>query len=203
MTGTTSQGGKPPGNPPRQLHITHRASSCAKRGGHVQLCSKPRGARGIEPETFRRRGQLLSRPPTTGPMCQGDIRPRAAAGSSRNGTTQAVPATMGIRLVGNLPLDHATYGPALQLLASDPCEVVFFCGPHTRTATVKHSSRGDCGTRGDWKCYISSRSAMRSSVPCALVCILQLRSRLWSPATNRGLIGWPPQWPPQWWTYVA
>ena len=52
--------------PLRQLHITHRASSCAKRGGHVQLCSKPRGARGIKPETFRR-GQLLSRPPTTGP----------------------------------------------------------------------------------------------------------------------------------------
>ena len=26
----------------------------------MQLCSKPRGARGIEPETFRRRGQLLS-----------------------------------------------------------------------------------------------------------------------------------------------
>ena len=33
----------------------------------MQLCSKPRGARGIEPETFRRRGQLLTRPPTTGP----------------------------------------------------------------------------------------------------------------------------------------
>ena len=27
-----------------------------------------RGARGIEPETFRRRGQLLSCPPTTGPF---------------------------------------------------------------------------------------------------------------------------------------
>ena len=53
--------------PLRQLHVTHRASSCAKRGGHVQLCSKPRGTHGIEPETFRRRGQLLSRPPTTGP----------------------------------------------------------------------------------------------------------------------------------------
>ena len=35
----------------------------------MQLCSKPRGARGIEPETFRRRGQLLSCPPTTGPVC--------------------------------------------------------------------------------------------------------------------------------------
>ena len=29
--------------PLRQLHATHRASSCAKRGVHVQLCSKPRG----------------------------------------------------------------------------------------------------------------------------------------------------------------
>ena len=34
-------------------------------------------------------------------MCQGDIRPGAAAGSSRNGTTQAVAATTAIRLVGN------------------------------------------------------------------------------------------------------
>ena len=29
--------------PLRQPHVTHRASSCAKRGGHVQLCSKPGG----------------------------------------------------------------------------------------------------------------------------------------------------------------
>ena len=35
----------------------------------MQLCSKPRGPRGIESETFRKRGQLLSCPPTTGPMC--------------------------------------------------------------------------------------------------------------------------------------
>ena len=33
----------------------------------MQSCLKPRGARGTEPETFRRRGQLLSHPPTTGP----------------------------------------------------------------------------------------------------------------------------------------
>ena len=33
----------------------------------MQTCSKPRGARGIDPKTFRRRGQLLSCPPTTGP----------------------------------------------------------------------------------------------------------------------------------------
>ena len=29
----------------------------------------PSGARGIDPEIFRRRRQLLSRPPTTGPVC--------------------------------------------------------------------------------------------------------------------------------------
>ena len=29
--------------PLRHLHATHRASSCAKRGGHMQLRSKPRG----------------------------------------------------------------------------------------------------------------------------------------------------------------
>ena len=33
----------------------------------MQLCSKPRGARGIEPETLRTRGQLFSCPPTAGP----------------------------------------------------------------------------------------------------------------------------------------
>ena len=39
----------------------------------MQLCSKPKGARGIEPETFSRRGQLLSRPPTTGPCVRGHV----------------------------------------------------------------------------------------------------------------------------------
>ena len=32
----------------------------------MQLCSKPKGARRMEPDILRRRGQLLSRPPTTG-----------------------------------------------------------------------------------------------------------------------------------------
>ena len=64
--------------PLRQLHVTHRASSCAKRGGHVQLCSKPKGAPGIEPETFRRRGQLLSCPPTTGPVMSSLCRVRTS-----------------------------------------------------------------------------------------------------------------------------
>ena len=41
-------------------------------------------------------------------MCQGDIRPRAAAGSSRNGTTQAVAAVTGIRLVGNAASNTAS-----------------------------------------------------------------------------------------------
>ena len=36
--------------PRRQLHVTHRTSSCPKEGGQVQVYSKPRGARGIEPE---------------------------------------------------------------------------------------------------------------------------------------------------------
>ena len=64
--GPQAKGVKHLETPLRHLHITHRASSCAKRGGRVQLCSKARGTRGIEPEIFRSRGQLLSRPPTTG-----------------------------------------------------------------------------------------------------------------------------------------
>ena len=38
--------------PLRQLHVTYRASSCAKRGGHVQVCSSSKQACGIEPKTF-------------------------------------------------------------------------------------------------------------------------------------------------------
>ena len=41
-------------------------------------------------------------------MCQGDIWPRAAAGSSRNETTQAVAATTGIRLAGNAASNTAS-----------------------------------------------------------------------------------------------
>ena len=69
----------------RQLHVTHRASSCAKRGGNVQLCSKPRGARRIEPETFRRRGHLLSYPPTSG-LCSlyGNTQPTSTQGTTCN-----------------------------------------------------------------------------------------------------------------------
>ena len=57
--------------PLRKLQVTHRASSCAKRGGHVQLCSKPRGARVIEPKTFRRRVKLnhVLRPLDRGVTC--------------------------------------------------------------------------------------------------------------------------------------
>ena len=63
--GTQAEGVNHLETPLRPLQVTHRASSCAKRGGHAQLGSKPRGARGIEPKTFRRRGQLSSCPPTT------------------------------------------------------------------------------------------------------------------------------------------
>ena len=41
-------------------------------------------------------------------MRQGDIRPRATAGSSRNGTTQVVAATTGIRLDGNAASNTAS-----------------------------------------------------------------------------------------------
>ena len=41
-------------------------------------------------------------------MYQGDIQPRAAAGSSRNATTQAVAATTGIQLVGNTASNTAS-----------------------------------------------------------------------------------------------
>ena len=48
-------------------------------------------------------------------------------------------------------------------------------------------------SHGDWKCYISSRSAMRISLPCGPVRIPRSISGLRSRATNKGLIKWPPQ----------
>ena len=65
--GPQASGVKHMETPLRQLHMIRRASSCAKRGGPVQLCScESRGARRLQPEIFRRRGQLLSHPPITG-----------------------------------------------------------------------------------------------------------------------------------------
>ena len=118
MTGTTSQGGEPPGNPPQ---TTHRASSCAKRRGHVRLCSKPRGARGIEPATFKRMGQLLSRPrvlgQTTGPVgryptlpvprrYQGGTKALLVASAHRPccGPVRRCPSASGARTCGPCPL---------------------------------------------------------------------------------------------------
>ena len=45
--------------PLRQLQVTHRASSCAKRGGHVQLCSKPRRAHGIGTQDLPKKGSAF------------------------------------------------------------------------------------------------------------------------------------------------
>ena len=61
--------------PLRQVHVPHRASSCARRVGHVQLLSKPRGAREFEFDTFRRRSHLLPRPPTASSDRSGPGRP--------------------------------------------------------------------------------------------------------------------------------
>ena len=48
--GPQAMGAKYLGTTLRHLHAMHRASSCAKRGGHEQLCSKPRGPRRFEIE---------------------------------------------------------------------------------------------------------------------------------------------------------
>ena len=45
--------------PLRQLHATDRASSCAKRGGHVQLCSKPRGGTRNRTRDLRKKGSAF------------------------------------------------------------------------------------------------------------------------------------------------
>ena len=55
-------------------HLETPSDNCTQLTGAPPVLSEvvtcncvrnPGGARGIEPETFRRRGQLLSRPPTT------------------------------------------------------------------------------------------------------------------------------------------
>ena len=65
----------------------------------MQLCSKPRGARGIVPETFRRRGQLLSRPPTTGHR----VPPPRAQDNERNNLLPHSPCRWICRYVRVIP----------------------------------------------------------------------------------------------------
>lgn len=61
-TATISQGGTPPETRLSQLHATDRATSCAKQAGQVQLSSKAREPRGIEPETSSDGSALVDAP---------------------------------------------------------------------------------------------------------------------------------------------
>ena len=66
--------------PLRQLHATHRASSCAKRGGHVQLCSKPRGGTRNRARDLPKKGSAF--------ITSSDHWTRKCLCSSPTGTTQ-------------------------------------------------------------------------------------------------------------------
>ena len=58
MTGTTSQGGKPPGNPPQKTARNSQGLLLCYARWSRAIVFETQGARGIEPKTFRRRGQL-------------------------------------------------------------------------------------------------------------------------------------------------
>ena len=87
--------------------------------------------------------EFLSGRTMSAPTCIGHGRNRSTLGTSvvdhvlRVRRGEAGPPTM----PSCIALDHATHGPALQPLASDHCPVIFFCGPRSRTATGKRTSR--------------------------------------------------------------
>ena len=85
-------------------------------------------------------------------MCQGDIRPGAAAGSSRNGTTQVAAATTGIRLVGNVASNTASAW-------SDP--------EHTRKRSSRRRASATELSRPGIHWHSNSRCSMRRHL-CSL-----------------------------------
>ena len=80
----------------------------------------------------------------TAPTCMGHGRNKSTPGVGTSVVDHVLRVRRGATGGPTLPLcvtlDHETHGPALQLLASDHCPVIFFCGPRTRAATVKRSS---------------------------------------------------------------
>ena len=80
-------------------------------------------------------------------------------------------------------LDHATHGPALQLLASDHCPVLFFYGSRAPTATAKRSARTT------WRLELLHQQQPREAYQLAVRARardLQLRSGLRTRVTNGG-----------------
>ena len=106
--------------PLRQLQVTHRTSSCAKRGGHVKLCSNPWGARGIDPKTFRRRGFYHVLRPL-------DHRCRLTRERPLEGCPGVIACACGLRIKAD-----ATSATAEPLPVCAPCGP-FACQPAQRT----------------------------------------------------------------------
>ena len=124
----------------------------------MQWCSKPRGTRGIEPETFQRRGQLLSRPPTTG-LCVslGQVAGRRLAlpccaccplsGLHLCSPTLVRSTVQPLMLECMLPLAPPAYaGPAFTAAARRPrpCQVIT-AGRATPFASLCQCTCGRCG----------------------------------------------------------
>ena len=80
------------------------------------------------------------------PTCIGHGRNQSTLGAGTSEVDHVLRVRRGVAGPPTLPscitLDHATHRPALQLLVSDHCPVIFFCGPRTHTAAVKRDSRG-------------------------------------------------------------
>ena len=98
------------------------------------------------------RRNAATRPKHLSFMCQGDIRPGAAAGSSRNGTTQVAAATTGIRLVGNVASNTASAW-------SDP--------EHTRKRSSRRRASATELSRPGIHWHSNSRCSMRRHL-CSL-----------------------------------
>ena len=132
--------------------------------------------------------EFVSERSMTAPECIGHGRNRSTLGAG----TSVVDHVLRVRrdATGTLTLptcitqDHTTHAPAVQLLASDHCPGMFFCGPHTRTATVKRPSRVI------WRLELLHQQQERDAYQLAVRARAHtaLKSWLRSRATNNGAI---------------
>ena len=143
----------------------------------------------------------------TAPPCIGPGRNRSAQGEGASVVDHVLrvrgDATRTLALPACATLDHATHGPALQLLASDHCPVLFFCASRALAAKAKRS------TRITWRldllrthaCTLCvrmqqtrSKHAKRTRLSCGRArMLLHLRAGLQTRATTGGLIECTPR----------
>ena len=133
--------------------------------------------------------ELLSGRSMTAPTCTGLGRTKSTLGVGTSVVDHILRVCRGatgtLALPPGIRLDHTAQGAVLEVLASDHCPVMFFCGPRTRAATVRRSPRVT------WRLELLHQQQVRDSYQIAVRARAHTALDLWrrSRATNKGLIG--------------